>query len=284
MKLGIVMKIGIVGGGFVGSATRLLACDAIESITYDIDPSRCHPAGTTLADLKSCDFVFVCVPTPTYPTGQCNTRIVEKCIESLKAADIHNIILRSTVPPGTSDRLGVLFMPEFLTEKNWTQDFRTCSTWIFGVPHSDKTTRDQLKTLISLAHSCGAIENDTTLFVEPKEAELIKYTRNNFLAMKIGFSNEIYRLCQAIGANYETVQEGFASDPRIGLSHTGVPGYDGRFGFGGTCLPKDTAALSFFMHQVGTPSPIIDAVVYRNKELDRPERDWEADPRAFTKQ
>jgi len=275
------MKIGIVGGGFVGSATSLLACKSIETITYDIDPSRCHPVGTTITDLKTCDFVFVCVPTPTHINGMCNTRIVENCIRDLQSAGIENIVLRSTVPPGTSDRLSVMFMPEFLTEKNWRNDFVSCNTWIFGVK-TDKE-KERLQALISTANMDGAIYHNTTLFVSPKEAELIKYTRNNFLAMKIGFSNEIYRLCQVIGADYNLVQSGFSSDPRIGPSHTGVPGYDGHYGFGGTCRPKDTSALSYFMHEVGSPSPIIDAVVYRNKEIDRPEHDWESDPRAFTK-
>lgn len=275
------MKIGIVGGGFVGSATSLLTCKSIESIIYDIDPTRCHPAGTTLVDLKTCDFVFVCVPTPTHANGKCNTKIVETCIDNLCSVGIKNIVLRSTVPPGTSDRLNVMFMPEFLTEKNWKNDFQTCNTWIFGVRNNEEKAR--LHELISLACSNGAIEHDTTLFVSTKEAELIKYTRNNFLAMKIGFSNEIYRLCQTIGADYSAVQAGFTTDTRIGASHTGVPGYDGHYGFGGTCLPKDTSALSYFMHEVGSPSPIIDAIVYRNKNIDRPEHDWEDDPRAFTK-
>ena len=94
--------IGIVGGGFVGSATALLNCHGIKAITYDIDPARCNPVGTTIHDLSACDFTFVCVPTPSYESGECNTNIVEKCIASLKEAGVKNIVLRSTVPPGTS--------------------------------------------------------------------------------------------------------------------------------------------------------------------------------------
>ena len=275
------MKIGIVGGGFVGSATALLQCEAIEVITYDLDPNRCSPPGTTIRDLIGLDFVFVCVPTPAYEDGQCNTTIVKRCIEGLKTAGVTNIVIRSTVPPGTSDELDVMFMPEFLTEANWRNDFYNCTTWIFGVRSEEE--KEKFQSLINKAHSCSKINTNTTLFTTPKEAELVKYTRNNFLAMKIGFFNEIYRLCVAIGADYNVVKEAVIRDSRIGTSHTGVPGYDGHFGFGGTCLPKDTAALSAFMKSRGVASPVIDAVVFRNKNIDRPEHDWENDPRAFTK-
>lgn len=273
-------KIGIVGGGFVGSATALLQCDFIDVIIYDKDPLRCKPSTVKKEDLLSCDIVFICVPTPSYPTGVCNTKIVESCIAEMKELGIRKLVLRSTVPPGTSERLDVMFMPEFLTEANWPKDFYNCSTWVFGVRNDEE--KALLTGLMEKAKSCGVISSDKCMFVGSKEAELIKYTRNNFLAVKIGFFNEIYRLCDAIGADYNLVREGVAVDSRIGQSHSGVPGYDGHYGFGGTCLPKDTSALVAFMNENDVPCYIIKAAVERNKTIDRPERDWEKDPRAFT--
>jgi UDPglucose 6-dehydrogenase len=266
----------------VGSATALLACPGIEVVIYDLDPARCKPVGTTVADLLDADLVFVCVPTPAFADGRCNTAIVERCIAGLVAAGVknQNLVLRSTVPPGTSDRLGVLFMPEFLTEAKWQTDFVTCRDWFFGVRGTEDAAKFQ--ELLDTAAANGVITSNRARFMTPTEAELVKYARNCFLATKIGFCNEMYRLCGAVGASYDSVQLGLATDPRIGGSHTGVPGYDGHFGFGGTCLPKDTAALSAFAASHGVPAPILDAVVYRNKNVDRPERDWEADPRAFT--
>lgn len=275
------MRIGIVGGGFVGSATALLKCKDIEVLMYDIDPLRCNPVGTTLKDLKDCDFVFVCVPTPTYADGSCNTSIVKQCIATLKHNDIKNIVLRSTVPPGTSLELGVMFMPEFLTEINWRQDFYNCTTWVIGCSSIEHI--EGFNKLLQLAQTNGCIVSTNVQFISSNEAELIKYTRNNFLALKISFFNEIYTLCNAIGADYGNVVRGVCCDSRIGRSHTSVPGPDGRAGFGGTCLPKDTSALGAFMKSNGVACPIIDAMVYRNTSLDRSERDWEADPRAFTK-
>ena len=274
------MKIGIVGGGFVGSATALLECPSIEVIIYDLDPSRCKPPGATFEDLRDRDFVFVCVPTPTYASGECNTRIVESCIANLKSAGIRNIVLRSTVPPGTSEKLDVMFMPEFLTEANWRSDFNQCPTWIFA--GADQSQNFQ--QLLTFAKNDGVIVSDTTIFTSSKEAELIKYTRNNFLALKISFFNEIHSLCKNIGVDYDAVRKGVIADPRIGKSHTAVPGPDGHYGYGGTCLPKDTSALAEYMKTVGIECPIVKSMVYRNMKLDRPEHDWEHDPRAFTSQ
>jgi UDPglucose 6-dehydrogenase len=275
------MRIGIVGGGFVGSATALLECKDIDVVIYDMNPARCKPVGTTLEDLKNRDFVFVCVPTPTYEDGSCNTNIVNACIANLKENEINNIVLRSTVPPGTADALDVMFMPEFLTEANWRNDFYNCHTWVFG-GHRTKELNG-FQELLRLASQNNRIASTNVQLITPKEAELVKYTRNNFLALKISFFNEIHSLCTAIGVDYGNVISGVTCDPRIGKSHTAVPGPDGHAGFGGTCLPKDTSALGAFMKSKSVPSPIIDAMVYRNKHLDRPERDWESDPRAFTK-
>ena len=275
------MRIGIVGGGFVGSATSLLKCPDIDMITYDLDPARCSPIGTTKEDLLTCDLVFVCVPTPSYESGACNTNIVERCIAGLKDIGIKNIVLRSTVPPGTSERLDVMFMPEFLTEANWRTDFYECSTWVFGCQNDEQ--KIIIQSMLDKAQAAGSIKHNNTIFVSRKEAELIKYVRNNFLALKISFFNEIAALCKAIGADYDSVKDGVILDGRIGKSHTAVPGPDGHHGYGGTCLPKDTSALLHFMTTNGVDSHIVKGAVMRNKTVDRPEHDWENDPRAFTK-
>ena len=276
------MHIGIVGGGFVGSATALLQCDTIQITLYDLDPTRCSPPGTRITDLQPCDLVFICVPTPTNADGSCNTSIVRRCITSLKEAGVEHLVLRSTVPPGTSDDLGVSFMPEFLTEANWRADFKACKQWVFAAHSTYEEAA--FRTLLGLAQENDVIDSNSILFTGKREAELIKYTRNNFLALKISFFNEIYGLCKSLGIDYEAVRAGTGADPRIGVTHTLVPGYDGHFGFGGTCLPKDTQSLlTIITKEAGLESFIVDAMVRRNNTVDRPEHDWENDPRAFTK-
>ena len=174
-----------------------------------------------------------------------------------------------------------MFMPEFLTEANWRRDFFDCKQWIFGVRTFEEG--EKLKDMMRIARICNSVSSDDVLLVGTEDAEMIKYTRNNFLATKVAFFNEIASVCKAVGADYETIRKAMSSDSRIGISHTAVPGPDGHKGFGGTCLPKDTNALIYFAKEVGVETPVVSAVVMRNTTIDRPERDWESDTRAFTK-
>jgi UDPglucose 6-dehydrogenase len=270
------MKLGIIGNGFVGQATSILECENNELFIYDLVPEKCKPLGLKLEDLSQCDFIFICVPTPSTREGKCDTRIVESAINSVKSVN-QNIIVRSTVPMGFCKRFDCIFMPEFLTEKNWRNDFYECPRWIFGCDKNDKIIE-----MINNAYHAGKIRYNHCYFTSSTEAEMIKYTRNNFLALKISFFNEIFDICEATGCSYSSVIDGVTCDPRIGESHTKI-GLDGHRGFGGTCLPKDTNALKYFMeNELQLKSYIIDAMCRRNVEIDRPERDWENDPRAFS--
>jgi UDPglucose 6-dehydrogenase len=96
---------------------------------------------------------------------------------------------------------------------------------------------------------------------------------NNFLALKISFMNEYYNLVKNIGGDWKSITEGFVSDPRIGNSHTQVPGHDGKRGFGGTCFPKDINAIIEFSKQNGIEMPTLEAAWETNLKV-RPEQDW----------
>ena len=129
------MKIGIIGNGFVGKATKILKCNDIEMVCYDINPELCEPKNLTLNDMMDCEIIFVSVPTPMNKDGSVHLNIVKSVVNDLKSLNFKNsIVIRSTVLPGTSDSLGVNFMPEFLTEKNYQQDFINNKLWIFGTP------------------------------------------------------------------------------------------------------------------------------------------------------
>jgi nucleotide sugar dehydrogenase len=272
------MIIGIIGNGFVGKATQLLKCSAIDKMyIYDIIPDKCEPIGLTLDDLVECDIIFIALPTPMESDGSCHLGIIEKCLDNLRTIINPNktsIILRSTVPPGTSDRLDVYFMPEFLTERNWKNDFIECKNWIFGCDLSDEKFQNKINLLFSTAQSESVIKHNTTHFTSRSEAEMIKYVRNCFLAVKVSFFNEIAEFAQSKGINYETVKDLSTLDDRIGSSHTNVPGVDGHKGFGGICLPKDTHSLLHEMKQIGMESYVIKSAIDRNEKVDRPEKDW----------
>ena len=270
------MKIGIVGNGFVGGATSLFGSASVGVIAYDMDSDKCHPYGTTMQDMYGCDLVFICLPTPESKDGSCDTVLVEKCIYELNITGVkdENIIVRSTVPVGFCDKVGVNFMPEFLTEAQWEEDFRTNPCWIFG--EKDKglhSTRSKIIELLTLSKSGKSIESNEITFCSTEEAELIKLTKNAFLATKVSFFNEIKEFCDKRSINYDTVSDLVSQDKRIGVSHTKVPGPDGKTGYGGSCFPKDISSLNFQMSESGMDSFIIEASKSRNLQVDR-KKDW----------
>lgn len=275
------MSFAIIGNGFVGQATKILKTTSTKMLVYDIDPKKCDPEGTTLSDLAQCDIVFISVPTPMGKDGRNHLSIVKSVVQDLKSnIDITktHIVIRSTVLPGTSDELDCYFMPEFLTEKNWDYDFRNCKNWIFGLKKGDNDDfKNKISKIINQAQEAGNIKYNDIHFVKNGEAEMIKYFRNTFLALKVSFCNEIYDLCVHKNIDYEQVQKLAPLDSRIGLSHTQVPGHDGKRGFGGTCFPKDTMALLREFEDCGVESFILKGAVERNLKLDRPEKDWASD-------
>jgi len=273
------MKIGIIGNGFVGKATNILENDNVELVIYDIDPKLCSPEGTTLTDICKTDIVFISVPTPMNKDGSCHTGILDSVVNDIKnICDLNEnlIVIRSTIPPGVSDKLNCYFMPEFLTEKNFVYDFINNENWIFGLKNTEQDIvfKEKIQKLFNYSCESGKIKYNNLHFVTNKEAEMIKLFRNNYLSVKVGFCNEIAEFCDKVDINYENVRKLATIDKRIGESHTKVPGHDGRRGFGGTCFPKDTNNLNCEMKKAGMKSFIIDSVIERNETVDRSEKDW----------
>ena len=272
------MKLGIVGNGYVGQATSLLKSEEVDVLIWDVDPEKRNINSTR--ELAVCDLVFVCVPTPMDNDGSCYLNIVEDVVSELVEVGINkqDIVIRSTVPVTTSERLGVSFMPEFLTEANWENDFKNNPNLIFGFD-TPETLEQQLSGNMASEKmlELGAKANKEVLILTTKEAELVKYTRNVFLATKVSFFNEVEEFCTKLDMSYENVRRGVCLDERIGFSHTQVPGPDGKRGYGGTCFPKDVASLLYQMLDTQMLPMIISQVRTRNIELDRPEKDWEND-------
>jgi len=272
------MKIGVVGNGFVGHAMTLLR-PSIDVLVWDIDKEKREPKTLDICTfVKESEIIFVAVPTPMNSDGSANLNIVRSVCEEIQKIDKDkHIVLRSTVPAGTADNLCVNFMPEFLTEKNWEADFRNCSQWILGT--NDDELYKKVKKMFTIAHGYGngSVINKKVIRTTPGEAEMIKYLKNVFLSVKVGFFNELESICTKVGLNYETIRAIATQDERIGDGHTLVPGPDGKRGFGGTCFPKDTHALAAYGKTNGVNTPILDAAISRNETIDRPEQDWKSD-------
>jgi len=271
------MKIGVIGNGFVGKATTQLKCKDIELLAYDINPDICEPKGLKLQNMIQCELIFISVPTPMNKDGSCHLNIIKSVLNDLKLIKYDGfIILRSTVPAGTCDMLNVYFMPEFLTEKNYINDFINNKDWIFGLLNGPKDNEFKFKIneLFDLAHKNNRIKYNELNFLTNKEAEMVKMFKNCFLATKVSFCNEMYQFCEMKKINYENVRALAANDDRILHSHTKVPGHDGNKGFGGTCFPKDISSLRYEMENSGMEPYIMNAIIERNNKIDRPEKDW----------
>lgn len=280
--------IGIVGNGYVGGATSLLGnnhpqtANEIQMFLYDKVHELCSHHDVMLKDLcDSCDFIFVCVPTPMDSDGSCSTLGVNKVVFELfnYGYSPERIIVRSTVPVGTCKELGVMFMPEFLTEKNWKEDFLNQSDWILGTNDRNDSLRDEIYSIFKKAYDNKILLNKPKIhFLTTEEAELVKYVRNCFLATKVSFFNEIYGFCEFYKIDYDRVRNATILDDRVGESHTQVPGPDGKKGFGGTCLPKDMVAFQKQLEKVssllGLGCGIVKSSILRNDKIDRPEKDW----------
>ena len=264
--------IGVVGQGFVGTAIREGFKNFVQIETYDkFKQSTC----SSLEELsQKAEIVFVCLPTPMRRNGDCDLSIVKETIYHLNSYNNGNIaVIKSTVLPGTTDSLNkecdniqIVFNPEFLTEANFINDFKNQNRVIVGGPRPATT---KVKNLYRKCYSSATI-----IKTGSNTAEMVKYFTNCFLATKVSFSNEIRQICEKIDVDYDKVVEYGLYDERIGKTHFSSPGPDGKFGFGGSCFPKDVNALINFAESVNINPSVLKSTWGKNLEV-RPERDWE---------
>lgn len=228
------IKIGIVGHGFVGKAVDYgFTHRDVEK--YIVDPKY----GSTIDNLpRDCDVVFVCVPTPMDDHSSILKSVVSELHNHL---DYGLIVIKSTITPDVISnftQVGVVYNPEFLAEKNANYDFVNPQFHVFGGNETDTLYLESVYNQYSLCSPCQ------TFHVSHVDASFIKYGINTFLATKVTFFNQLYdTINREPNANFATVIAAIGSDKRVGSSHTKVPGFDGKQGFGGACFPKDCAAL-----------------------------------------
>lgn len=263
-------KVGIIGYGFVGESQAFAFSPVADIKVFDIEVAkRTHE----LDEVLDQDLVFVCIPTPMKEDGTQDLSLVEGFfhqVEKFKAKPIY--ILKSTVLPGTTQmledkfNLDIVFCPEFLTEKTAKLDMLTQSRIVIG-------GSQPLKRLKVLELFKARFGNKHYIMTDSKSAEFIKYMSNNFLTVKTSFMNEYYDLVQEVGGDWDQIVEGMIADPRIGNSHTQVPGHDGKRGFGGSCFPKDINAIVEFSKMFGVDMNVLEAAWKTNLRV-RPEQDW----------
>ncbi len=256
-------KIGIVGHGYVGQAM-----DRFFSTHYPVTIYDEIKGPKDKNEINNCDVVFVCVPTPKNPdTKRCSTDIVYEVIEWI---DAPYIVIKSTVEPGTTDKIKqlhpnkkIVFSPEFCGESSywspyeWDQDIVETPFFIFG------GDLDHTKRIVNLyLPITGPVKEYRQ--TSAKTAEIAKYVINSFASTKVAFCYEIASICNEIGVDYNEVRELWLLDPRVNPMHTSV--FESNDNpFGGKCLPKDIAALAYWSEEeLGYDPKLLKEVIDSN--------------------
>ena len=156
-----------------------------------------------------------------------------------------------------------IYNPEFLREKHANQDFIESKLIVFG---ENNTSAKKLEEIYRDHSKCICTDY---IYTDAIAASLIKYTINSFLATKVTFFNELNSLFNQSGTeeSWDNFILAIANDPRIGNSHMQVPGHDGRLGFGGACLPKDSNAFNIYSEEVGEPLSLLKKVIKTNNKI-----------------
>jgi len=233
-------KIGIVGYGYVGKAMARFFMNHYEVIYTD--PTI--PCSASREEINECDLAVICVPTPSMENGRCDLSIVAHSVKWIEAP---LILIKSTVPPGATQRLiddsgkRIVFSPEYCGESSyWTpykfhSDIKETPFFIFGGDPYD--TSEMVDFFLPVT---GPVK--TYRQTDSFSAELAKYMENSFYATKIAFCYEFAEIAKAMGGDFNEVRELWLLDPRINPMHTAVFKSNNQ-PFSGKCLPKDLNAI-----------------------------------------
>ena len=258
------MDVGIIGVGVVGGAIEHWFGPHHSLFVHE--PTR----GTLLSDVtKNTDMAYIAVPTPSEEsTGSCDTSIIEDVLSRLP--DGFNAVIKSTVPPGTTKRfqlefpsLNIAYCPEFLVERSSLEDFGKQDILVVGSVHKE------LADLVYKQHlEAGVVMPGAYFFTTSTQAELVKYSKNMFYAMKVIFANQMFDISEKLGEDWNVGSEIITTPQRQPIGHSHLnPIFGERRGFGGNCLPKDTMALRELADSLGIKYDLLDAIQSDNVRL-----------------
>lgn len=268
------MKIAVAGTGYVGLVTGVCLASKGHKVTcVDVDESKVEMMKKGISPIyepglsqlmkdnlerldfttnyakayKDAEVIFIGVGTPEKKDGSANLSYVYTVVEQIAESVEHEcvVVVKSTVPIGTNDKIETYIIehlkhdipvhiasnPEFLAQGTAVRDTLHASRIVIGA--ESKYAKDVLEKVYKDFEAPKVITNR-------RSAEMIKYASNDFLALKISYVNEIANLCEIVGADIEDVTRGMGFDARIGdkFLNSGI-------GYGGSCFPKDTKALSW---------------------------------------
>jgi UDPglucose 6-dehydrogenase len=223
--------------------------------------------------IKTSDIVFICVGTPSLPSGEVDMSYVHTAARSIGQymEDYKIVVNKSTVPVGTGDEVGALIAevrpdadidvvsnPEFLREGSAIDDFMHPSRVVIGA-----SSRRALEAIIDVYRPL--YQSDVPMVLtDVQSAEMIKYASNAMLATKISFINEIANICEAFGADVTAVARGMGLDERIGPRNLNAGA-----GYGGSCFPKDVQGLAATARKAGVDAPLVQSIDRSNVQQRR---------------
>jgi UDPglucose 6-dehydrogenase len=238
----------------------------------NLSEERLSFTGDLSIAVKKTDIIFLALPTPQSEDGSADLRHVLEVSKQIgKLMNGYKVIVnKSTVPVGTSDRVrevisketahefDVVSNPEFLKEGAAVNDFMKPDRIVIG------TRSQRALSMMQDAYAPFIRTGNPVIVMDERSSELTKYASNSFLATKISFMNEIANLCERSGADIDLVRKGMGTDPRIGTQFlfAGV-------GYGGSCFPKDVAALLKTASDAGYDLKVLNAVEEVNKKQKR---------------
>jgi nucleotide sugar dehydrogenase len=253
------MKIIIAGYGFVGKAVAAALKPMHEVVIVD-------PQYTTneIQYHHDADGIIICVNTPTGENDIINANNVANVIDNVPI--FMPVLIKSTVTPAIVEGFdeiyenhSIVYSPEFLRARTATEDFLNQKYVVLGGEDPECFWQELFQTTLP---NCKMVFNCTA-----KEACLVKYSVNSFLALKTSFFNQIDDICAKTGMDFDIVRHIVANDTRIGSSHTMVPGPDGERGWGGACFPKDTAAFIQWTNTIEAPATLVEEAVNYNRRI-----------------
>lgn len=281
------LKISIIGGGYVGMSQAALLSKkyhvsildinrvVVDKINNHICPfddqdlenyletENLSISATDLAEDALLDAEIVIIATPTdfdYSANEFDTSVVESSIlNAIRYSPDSLIVIKSTVPVGFTSRIqnqypqsNIIFCPEFLREGQALHDNLYPSRIIVGGSEA------QGKSFASILEDCSNIKNVPILFMDSQSAEAVKLFSNTYLAMRVGFFNELDSFAQSMNLDSKDIIKGVSLDQRIGNFYNNP-----SFGYGGYCLPKDTQQLLSNFKNI--PQALIQATVSANQ-------------------
>lgn len=261
------IKIAIIGYGFVGKKVFSLFEDYFGENSKDhlliYDPYVKDIGVCNKEEVNKADLAIVCVPTEKNDDGHADTKIVE---DTIKWLETPLILIKSTVPPGTTRRLSILtkkkiaFSPEFVGESTYYHPFwdKMIEEPALIMGAEDKKVAEDI---LDFFHPILG-PTKTFAITDSKTAELTKYMENVYFATKVTFCNEMKKIANSFGVSYYELRELWALDPRVDKMHTSV--FKGKLGFGGKCFPKDLSALIEASKEAGYEPKFLEEVQKSN--------------------